>query len=562
MLLDDTEINLTEVRDGNTSSLLDLFAYERRAQLVPIRDESVKISEQETKKLMLVVREITTALMWMIYISTGGPYRFTDMVIFKYAGNERNIFFNNNSRCMELDTTYSKSQYINRMCKVLDSNTSAYVLYFMVIVKYMHMKILGSGYNKMTRNLLKEFDKEGDTAWADLARVDIFNEGRLMTGEQFSNQVLHSFLFINSVQHCLLSRSHFTKFIPKYPLKENQKVDKFSRMRDCMVGMMRTYINCDEDFVAQRESMAGHSAESGMFNYATNETGHNGSLTNYKSEQISIMWHKWIGLEEFHLKSAFTKRESLVQKFNVPLKREMQHLHFTQKVLKDTLDGMLMPSQFEAERELFENNANEKINIYMADSTIQLFETNDEHTGGHFYLQPLQAAHMYGATKRIVSFVFVKDTACLGRVSKLLQLYGCRKLGLVSQLLTPGVVVEEGSFNADVYFGTTVDLHSEAIWELLFTWYSKMKLLSLGYLVFHNIDMMKLPKVNDIMPFEYAHRLIIAHDHQRTMNQFRCSLEFLKIDKTPTYDMALSGNEWTNVAKLTTDLPLRNVYKH
>lgn len=270
--------------------------------MTPTRDVSVEITEQHSKRLMLLAREMSVALMWMVYFSTGGPYRFPDMAILKYAGNERNIFFNNHSRCMEIDTTYSKSQYINRLCKVLDVNTSAYVLYFMIVVKYMHMVVLGKDYDKMKRNLLREFDKDGDEAWANLARFEVFNEGRKLTDKQFSNQVLHSFLFINPVQHCLLSRSHFVKFLPRYPL------DKFSRLRDCMIGLMRSYIKYDENFVAGREAMAGHSAQSGMEHYATNDAGYNLSLANYKSGQISLMWHEWLGITNYHNEAKFTER--------------------------------------------------------------------------------------------------------------------------------------------------------------------------------------------------------------------------------------------------------------
>lgn len=242
--------------------------------------------------------------------------------------------------------------------------------------------------------------------------------------------------------------------------------------------------------------------------------------------------------------------------------RETGHLELVRTVLQGTLRSMLVPSELEAEFEMIEDNEKNKLDIYMADSTVQLYETNIEHSAGHFYLEPMQAAHLYGSGKRIISFIFVKDTAHLGKVSKLFQYYGGRKIGTVNELLKPGTVVEEGSFKADVYFGTAKDLASEGIWELLFTWYSKMNFISLGYLVFHNINMINLPPVSEMFPADKVHRIIIANDHNRDLGVFINNLEFLRIDKSPTYDTSINGDNWVRVQKLKTGLPLRKVYKH
>ncbi|CCC66572.1 hypothetical protein NCAS_0A00110 [Naumovozyma castellii] len=84
-------------------------------------------------------------LMWMIYFASGGPYRFPDSQILKYASNDRNIFFD----ATESYTTYSNSKHSKRLNKVLDQHTTFYLVHYVLVCRSILNSILGDFYARI-----------------------------------------------------------------------------------------------------------------------------------------------------------------------------------------------------------------------------------------------------------------------------------------------------------------------------------------------------------------------------------------------------------------------------
>ncbi|CCC69000.1 hypothetical protein NCAS_0C00100, partial [Naumovozyma castellii] len=95
-------------------------------------------------------------VMWMIYFSATGPYRFPDMLILKYAGNQRNLFVDPESRCLDIITEYSKNREGNPMCKTLDKVTSDHLFYYIIVARNMLKHAVGTEYADMKRDLFNE----------------------------------------------------------------------------------------------------------------------------------------------------------------------------------------------------------------------------------------------------------------------------------------------------------------------------------------------------------------------------------------------------------------------
>ncbi|CCD23222.1 uncharacterized protein NDAI_0B01880 [Naumovozyma dairenensis CBS 421] len=96
--------------------------------------------------------------MWMVYFT--GLYRFPDMLVLKYGGNNRNLLIDPNSRCFDVITSYSKTICANFMCKNLDKKTADYLFHYIFVVRGILKHSLGPDYDGMKRDLFNETEGE------------------------------------------------------------------------------------------------------------------------------------------------------------------------------------------------------------------------------------------------------------------------------------------------------------------------------------------------------------------------------------------------------------------
>ena len=82
-----------------------------------------------------ILNETTVLLMWMVFFSCEGPFRYSELRQLKFAANERNIFVHSDTRCLQLHTTYNKVSGYNPKLLLLDKKTSNYVFYFIMILR-------------------------------------------------------------------------------------------------------------------------------------------------------------------------------------------------------------------------------------------------------------------------------------------------------------------------------------------------------------------------------------------------------------------------------------------
>ncbi|CCC71323.1 hypothetical protein NCAS_0H00130 [Naumovozyma castellii] len=171
-LLHTQGICLEEDRANHKDSLVNLFPQELISSFLPYPSEEKKGKEKAKEikeEIRHAVDDMGICLMWMIYFATGGPYRFPDLQILKYAGNDRNIFFDSTERCIEIDTTYSKSRVSKRLCKVLDQHTTFHFVRHILVCRSILNNILGDFYARNDGNLF------GSPGKIPLAVLDIEN---------------------------------------------------------------------------------------------------------------------------------------------------------------------------------------------------------------------------------------------------------------------------------------------------------------------------------------------------------------------------------------------------
>lgn len=92
-LLDNHLISLREIRKDNCDSILSLFEIGDRVKVHPSLKDTVVLNDDTKTDIFKYINDITIAILWMIYFASGGPYRFTELAILKFAGNEKKCIF-------------------------------------------------------------------------------------------------------------------------------------------------------------------------------------------------------------------------------------------------------------------------------------------------------------------------------------------------------------------------------------------------------------------------------------------------------------------------------------
>ncbi|CCC70082.1 hypothetical protein NCAS_0E00120 [Naumovozyma castellii] len=216
-----TAIDVAENRIKTKNSLLLLINETALANVVPDFKPNVTIDSQEVARL---VADMGVCVMWMIYFSATGPYRFPDMLILKYAGNQRNLFVDPESRCLDIITEYSKNREGNPMCKTLDKVTSDHLFYYIIVARNMLKHAVGTEYADMKRDLFNETNGAAEESLLNGYLARSIGDGISaddMDPVRYSRNVVNSFVFVDCTSHSLMHYARFSAFLNLYPMSVN-----------------------------------------------------------------------------------------------------------------------------------------------------------------------------------------------------------------------------------------------------------------------------------------------------------------------------------------------------
>ncbi|SCU80262.1 LAFA_0B08460g1_1 [Lachancea sp. 'fantastica'] len=278
-LLHCSDISLMESRFEPKGSLLDLFPAEYLQSLLPMFNRYEALSEEQLNEILEIIDKMVEPLIWMVYFGCGYSYRFPELVAITYAGRDRSIFIDEETKCLILFTTYNKNESFQPLTKRLDATTSKFhLLYYIVILRQIQVNLLGPEYS---------MEKRDD--WPDF-------QG---TATELSQFVLHRYVFVITGRERLYRQDRYNSTLLKGIGLNTQE------LRQAMVAIMRNYVKCDstasEVFHSMtQELMFGHSIRTGLENYGLDNFSF-GSITastaTHFQSVASTSWHKWIGFD-------------------------------------------------------------------------------------------------------------------------------------------------------------------------------------------------------------------------------------------------------------------------
>ncbi|CCK71069.1 uncharacterized protein KNAG_0G00100, partial [Huiozyma naganishii CBS 8797] len=264
-LVNDRSVNLAENPRSRKSSFQNLFGAAVPADVAPCAERTT--SPDEDKDIIHLVNLCARAVMWMIYVGAGGPYRFPEIQKLKYASNDRDLYADSESRCIEIHAGYSKAQILRPVTKQLDKNTSDYLLFYTMIVVPIRNHVAGRLSSVMSRDLADEMGMRVEEHTANAAD----GEGCRLSDAGFTTQVLNSYLFADLSCGKLLKYANFAKGARKFPVSVPQ--DQRLSLRDLRHGIiyfMRRHTNVGRIVAGSDavERLAGHTAATGRTVYA------------------------------------------------------------------------------------------------------------------------------------------------------------------------------------------------------------------------------------------------------------------------------------------------------
>ena len=288
-----------ESRSNNNKSLLGLWSPLVRKSMIPKRQSN---TEDNTTAILDNLSEMGTCLMWMLFLALGGPNRYPELAVLKYAGNDRNLFIDPKTHCVDIIFRYSKYKCCKKMIKRLDRTTSCYVMHYIAICRRIMKNGLGKDYDKANRDLFGSANDEDNmysSFWSTY-------ESDKTTDKGFSTTVLKSFLFFDPRVHHLLSRGHFTPYTQKFP--DIEGVTKGSHLtlrelRQGIVGLTRHFID-PQDMLRKafevKEEGPGHSVQTSVTRYGVSTAmmlGNETTINNMCEVSLCETWQTWLNLD-------------------------------------------------------------------------------------------------------------------------------------------------------------------------------------------------------------------------------------------------------------------------
>lgn len=166
-------------------------------------------------------------------------------------------FFNSNSTCIVLSTTYSKSRSLKNIVKKCDRLTSQYILYYILVVKTIQIK--------MFKWIGRKFGYDYGTSFT--IRVDVtasatIVESNELSPEEYSEFVCSSFLFIENSEDKSMSYKKFARQYEALPsgLFSYSRLN-FKETRHGMIALQRLLVKDSKNssLLDIIERITGHS---------------------------------------------------------------------------------------------------------------------------------------------------------------------------------------------------------------------------------------------------------------------------------------------------------------
>ena len=552
-LLTADHILYAEDRSKPELSFLDLYKEEERKPMFACLKEDVEINRP---LILRTLADMGVCIMWLMYFDLSGPARFPELLVLKYAGNDRNVFIDSTRRHIEIHFKYSKSHAFPSIVRSLDVFSSGYLLHFIVVERMMMREALGLEYNTASRDLFN--DLKGDDRLHSLFGAEIGNDS-LDDGE-YSHNVAQSFLFLDPTTGSLLSREKFSKYYKEYPdvggFMPATRLN-FREMRQAMVAMIRGCVPVEkESFMieAARELSAGHSVNTAFRSYGVDNFLGLGSETNLMSNFIlraCRVWHKWLNLGGE--KSDEQLEDDIVEK----------------RILK--VEGANSNDLYVAGVRIFGNGFQFKISqrkiatdLYLSNKKFFPIQALPGYGKTALFELPLVAMKLRDPTKRVVSFVFVPYISLMADMVNRLSKHGL-KCKMVKEVLVWNAAPEESSLNADVYVCSYEDVNSDCLKTMINNWYYHYKSTYLGFIVIdevHNFGRQDYRKrVTETFPrlrFDSATKVLFLSG-SIGINNFDFHLKELGMNIETTSKIEISDKVF--IENLVREIPLLNVKK-
>ncbi|XP_003668329.2 uncharacterized protein NDAI_0B00520, partial [Naumovozyma dairenensis CBS 421] len=538
-----------------------LFDHATLLAQVPHPKSGVTIEPDVVAK---IVTEMGVCLMWMIYFSSTGPYRFPDMVILKYAGNNRNLFIDAESRCFDIITSYSKTRTANYLCKSLDKKTSDYLFYYIFVARAVLKHALGKDYCNMSRDLFQETDTVAEQYLLRnyLARsVGGGDSEDDFDPVKYSSNVLNSFVFVDGLSHTLMHYHKFQSLLKVYPMSvDRSSRSSFRELRHGMIKLVREYVKVegeDMDVMNVKERLAGHSAATGQGIYGNDVeigVGADASLGGEYASLINSAWQNWLGLgysKEREEGESAVARDACVKKY-FSSNGSIKDLFVAGKKL------------YGKEFQFREGQFDVAVEIYLSGTQIIPIQALPGFGKTALFQIPLVALS-YGEQKT-VSFVFVPYVCLLSNMKLRLSSSGIN-CGILKDLFVNGPAVEEKNLFCDVYVGTFNDLGSVEFVRLVNNWYNIYQDCILGMIVideFHNLETEQsyrgqsfrlIPEIN----FNLAWKVVVMTGTAGEKGMVK-PMKFIGYDKEMCTSMVSNKNRILYF-DLVNQIPLKNIVK-
>lgn len=142
-LLHCSEVSLIESRFQPRGSLLDLFPAEYLWRLLPPYTRLETLTPDQVVEILEIIDKVVEPLIWMVYFRCGCSYRFPEFAGVTFSGPHRNVFIDDETKCLLLFTTYSKNALKKPLTKRLDVTAPKYLLYYIVILRQIQINLLG-----------------------------------------------------------------------------------------------------------------------------------------------------------------------------------------------------------------------------------------------------------------------------------------------------------------------------------------------------------------------------------------------------------------------------------
>ncbi|CCK69125.1 uncharacterized protein KNAG_0B07010 [Huiozyma naganishii CBS 8797] len=468
-LLRDRSIDVSEDVQAVNLSFLRLFVGNTLTSVLPCKKRA--ISDSEKKEVFRLVNVCARAIIWMIFIGTGLPYLFPEIVRLKFSGSDRNIYIDPTTRGLEIRTTSSMAQTNRRSTKLLDTTTSNYLFFYIMIIVSLRNDVVGSEFAGMSRDLYNEMGSKVPTPpnkGTDMVAVSL-------SDRDYSYQVIHTFLFADVLAGKLLKYEQFNRRTGQYPRSVHKNAClNFRELRYGIMYFMRKHANMEKITLAVNavEEYAGYIAVTGSRVYDRND-----SAKSFIDSEIALAWHRFLGLEMTREVTAAKKEESDKRKY---------------RPQGSPGDLVVAGRLLYGETFLFRKGQQDVANaVYLGTEHLIPVQAPPGSGKTVLFQIPLIAVKKRNSVPKVVSFVFVPYIPLKANMIDRLKTRGILDVGDVIELWRNGDSIEERTLTADVYVGTFRDMGTDACKRLIGGWYQNFKKTFLGLIVVDEVQNFK-----------------------------------------------------------------------